>query len=391
MGNKQNKNENIHHSKNICIEKKNILDKNEDIKNLENKDKAKYKFNILFIGESEVGTKTSLINRIKEGKFIQLEKHKEEKCDYLYFEKEDKNIILYLIDTNGKKENRNGSNIYFQNADCIIMGYDVTNKQSFNEIVDYWYKKVQELSKTNLIYLLGNKIDLKSEIKVKEKEVKIFADSNKIKYFPISVKNDININEFLIDLKTNLDIDKHIMNNNGINEIIYGNPSKKKYKIVFIGGCAIGSKSTLINLLIFNKFDYNYPICSYLSKTITLKNNDELILDLWDTAGQEKFRSINKLFYFYCDVVVIGFDVTRKDTFDDATNYWYHQVKENSYAEIIYMIGNKIDLINDRNVPRTEARNFCKEANLRYFEISCLTSAGIQEFLDDLTNELIKR
>ena len=216
------------------------------------------------------------------------------------------------------------------------------------------------MSRTNLIYLLGNKIDLNSKIEVKEKKVKIFVDSNNIKYFPISVKNDINIKEFLSDLKTNLDIDKHIMYNNGINEIIYGNPSKKNYS-------------------------------SYISKTITLKNNKELILDLWDTAGQEKFRSINRIFCAYCGVVVMGYDITRNSTFEDATYYWYEQVKNNSYAELIYMLGNKIDLIDERNVPLSKARNFCKATNIRYFEISCKTSAGIQEFLDDLTNELIKR
>ena len=221
------------------------------------------------------------------------------------------------------------------------------------------------MSRTNLIYLLGNKIDLNSKIEVKEKKVKIFVDSNNIKYFPISVKNDINIKEFLSDLKTNLDIDKHIIYNNGINEIIYGNPSKKNYKIVFIGDCAIGSKSTLINVLFFNKFDKNYPISSYISKTITLKNNKELILDLWDTAGQEKFRSINRIFCAYCGVVVMGYDITRNSTFEDATYYWYEQVKNNSYAELIYMLGNKIDLIDERNVPLSKARNFCKATNIR--------------------------
>ena len=178
------------------MENENILEKNEDLKYLENKDKDIYKFNLLFIGESEVGTKTSLINRIKKGKFIQIEKQEKEKCEYLFFEKDDKIIMLYLIDTNGEKEKRNDTNVYFQNADCIIMGYDVTNEHSFNEIKDYWYKKVQELSRTNFIYLLGNKIDLKSKIEVRDKKVKIFVDSNNIKYFPISVKNDINIKEF---------------------------------------------------------------------------------------------------------------------------------------------------------------------------------------------------
>ena len=210
MGNKQNKNEKKHFNENIYIESINELKKD---KNSRNKDKDRYKFNILFIGESDIGAKTSLIKRLIEGKFIELKEQEKryEKCEYLFFEKEDKKIILYLIDTNGKKERRNFVNDYFQNADCIIIGYDVTNKQSFQEAIDYWYKKVQELSKTNLIYLLGNKIDLQGDIKVKEEEAKIFTESKNIKYYPISVKNNININEFLYDLKANLDIDKHII------------------------------------------------------------------------------------------------------------------------------------------------------------------------------------
>ena len=47
--------------------------------------------------------------------------------------------------------------------------------------------------------------------------------------------------------------------------------------------------------------------------------------------------------------------------------------------------------MNERKVSRIEAENYCKEKNIRYFEISCLSSIGIKEFLDDLANELIKR
>ena len=61
------------------------------------------------------------------------------------------------------------------------------------------------MSKADLIYLLGNKIDLQGNIKSREKEGKIFADINNIKFFPISIKNNINVEEFLNDLRTNLE------------------------------------------------------------------------------------------------------------------------------------------------------------------------------------------
>ena len=70
-----------------------------------------------------------MIKRIKEGKFIEVNNHTEIK-EHFIFEKDGNNIILYLIDINSMREDNNSSNNYFKNADCIIMGYDVTNKKS---------------------------------------------------------------------------------------------------------------------------------------------------------------------------------------------------------------------------------------------------------------------
>ena len=146
MGNKQNK------KKNNKEKDKNdapIEETDEIIK----KGKCKYKNNIVFVGESGVGTKTSLIKKIMEDQFIE-----NSQIQQLIYEKDNKEIILYLIDTHCEKEKRDSCNIYYKNADCIIMGYDVTNKQSFDEIELYWFNQIKEKSKTNLIYLLEIKL-----------------------------------------------------------------------------------------------------------------------------------------------------------------------------------------------------------------------------------------
>ena len=66
----------------------------------------KYKFNVLFLGETGIGTKTSLIKRIIEGKFIKNIEKNEEKCYNFSFSEKNKEFILYLIDTSGKTEKR---------------------------------------------------------------------------------------------------------------------------------------------------------------------------------------------------------------------------------------------------------------------------------------------
>ena len=123
-------------------------EKKEKIEKIEIIQKVIYKYNILFVGEANVGTKTSLIKRIKTGKFIDNIGDDEVNREKITYEKDNKKIILYLIDTNPEKyiDPKEGLNneINYYNADCIIMGYDITNKQSFEEIKSFWYNKIKE-------------------------------------------------------------------------------------------------------------------------------------------------------------------------------------------------------------------------------------------------------
>ena len=111
------------------------------------------------------------------------------------------------------------------------MGYDLTNKQSFEEIKKIWNEKIKGKISTNLIYLLANKIDLQNQIEVQEKEGKEFAEINDIKYiFPIFVKNDVNIQNFFDHLKINIEkIDN-------FNELY---SSQEEFKVALIGDSAV--------------------------------------------------------------------------------------------------------------------------------------------------------
>ena len=222
MGNNQNK-----------IKKLKQNSVNKDKKYI--KDQSKYY--ILFVGSSGIGTKTSLIKRIKEDKFVDVTKDNNTIYEKIICEKDNKEFILYLIDAEvAKKEYKelelDGEKLivniisnYPSNADCIIMGYDLTNKKSFEEIKEYYNNTIKDEFKIDLIYLLGNKIDLKNKIEVAIKEVKEFADKNNIKHFQLSVKNNKNIENFIKDLKINIEkIDDNC-------ELLNANPSKKEYNL----------------------------------------------------------------------------------------------------------------------------------------------------------------
>ena len=358
------------------------------------------KYYIKFVGSSGIGTKTSLIKRIKENKFVNITEDNKSNYEKIIYKKNNKEFILYLIDSEAVENDKSDINsdkekkiikyvsYGFSDADCIVMGYDVTNKKSFEEIQEYYNKKIKEQNTINLIYLLGNKSDLNQNIEVKEEEGKEFADKNGIKYFQISVKNNENINNFINDLKINIEN----LDDNSLK--FYGNPSKDEYKVVFVGDSGIGAKTCLINRLIYNQFDHNvYSTngASYYSKLIKLRNGKEFKINIWDTAGQEVYQSVVKIYVKESDCIVIGYDITKRESYENIKSFWYKLAKDEAKVDLIYLIANKIDLYDDEEVSEYEAREYAKEYNLRFFQVSCQTSYGIKEFLNDLGNQLAKK
>ena len=105
---------------------------------------------------------------------------------------------------------------------------------------------------------------------------------------------------------------------------------------------------------------------SYASKTLYLENDNKIKLNMWDTAGQERYRVLTTFFINECDSIILGYDVTVPNTFDSIKSFWYKHSKEKSEADLIYLVGNKIDLIDDRRVPKDEARQYCEENILKF-------------------------
>ena len=114
------------------------------------------------------------------------------------------------------------------------------------------------------------------------------------------------------------------------------------------------------------------------------------MLDIWDTAGQERFRYLVYPFVKNSDCVIIGYDITRQESFDNKDKYWYPITKDNSDTDLIFLIANKNALYDDEVVREEDDRKYAKNNKMRYFSISCRNSTRIKEFLDDMTDEFIK-
>ena len=104
-------------------------------------------------------------------------------------------------------------------------------------------------------------------------------------------------------------------------------------KVVLIGESGVG-KTSIINRYILNVFSTTLtatPGASFTTKTVFLKEYEQSIkFEIWDTAGQEKYRSLAKVFYKNAAVCILVYDITRKESFDELKNYWINQIKANS-------------------------------------------------------------
>ena len=175
-------------------------------------------------------------------------------------------------------------------------------------------------------------------------------------------------------------------------------------KCVLLGESGTG-KSSLIERFINNTFRKDTPstlIGSFSSKVVYYeKENIKIRYDIWDTAGQEKYRSINKIFYQDAQVTLLVYDITQKETFDAIKNYWFQEVKDNAPEDVIvFIVGNKSDIYEKEAVNEEEARQYAKDINALYKLVSAENGDGIneifkmigermltQEFLEKIKNE----
>ena len=166
---------------------------------------------------------------------------------------------------------------------------------------------------------------------------------------------------------------------------------KQSCKIVLVGDAGTG-KTCIIDRFINDKFDKTQmtTACpSFCTKTIKYPEyNKTLNLDIWDTAGQEIYRSISKLFYKNASVGVLVYDITNIKSFNHIKEYWYKELKENTDSNIIFnVVGNKADLFEEEEVNDKDAKEFAKSINAGFY----LTSAKSNTEISNLFKESGKK
>ena len=108
-------------------------------------------------------------------------------------------------------------------------------------------------------------------------------------------------------------------------------------KVILVGESGVGKTCIIVRFVSeeYKEETISTTGASYASKIIEFADYKKSIqFQIWDTAGQEKYRGLTKLFYKDAKIVILVYDMTRRKSFDEIKNYWYNQIKENSSEEI---------------------------------------------------------
>ena len=163
-------------------------------------------------------------------------------------------------------------------------------------------------------------------------------------------------------------------------------------KVILVGESGSGKTSIISRYL---KNIYNDNPVSTLSPLSLTKNviidGYNISLEIWDTAGQEKYRSITTLFYKDALICILVYDITKKESFEKIQRYWHFSVIENGVKGLILGVaGNKFDLYEQEEVSEGEAKEYSDYINASFMLVSAKTNYGIDELFNKLVNKFVE-
>ena len=164
-------------------------------------------------------------------------------------------------------------------------------------------------------------------------------------------------------------------------------------KIVLIGNSGVGKTCISQKFINENKeidLKPNSTIgASYFQKVLEI-DGKVLVLDIWDTAGQEKYRSMGKMFYKDAYIVLFVYDITNEESFTELKNVWYKElINTGEKHAILAVVGNKTDLFENEQVNEEEARNWAKEIGAIFGLVSAKTGVGINTLFENVLKKYL--
>ena len=162
-------------------------------------------------------------------------------------------------------------------------------------------------------------------------------------------------------------------------------------KICLLGDVNVG-KTSIASRFCKNSFNENYINTiggAYQQQNIVLNNGTQMKLHIWDTSGQDIFRSMTNLYYRDAQVAILTYDVTNEQSLE-SLNYWLSELSDKVDQEnmLLCLAGNKNDVdASEKKVPTSKGKQFAEEHNMIFYETSAKTGAGVKDLFQAIATK----
>ena len=164
------------------------------------------------------------------------------------------------------------------------------------------------------------------------------------------------------------------------------------YKILLLGDSSVGKTCFLMRYTdnTFQDIHMSTIGLDYKLKNVQLENGKMVKIQVWDTAGQDRFRSITKNYYKGAHGIILIYDITENKSFENVKN-WMNQIKEEVPDKVtIVLVGNKKDDEEHRKVTTEQGESMAKEFGVMFFECSAKTGENIDGIFNDLVKKVVE-
>jgi Ras-related protein Rab-18 len=168
------------------------------------------------------------------------------------------------------------------------------------------------------------------------------------------------------------------------------------FKILLIGDSGTGKSSLLLRFTddTFLEEEMSATIgVDFKVKFIQLPDNKRIKLTIWDTAGQERFRTLTSSYYRGAQGVILVYDVTSRETFDNLKDVWIPELETycTSRTVVKMVVGNKVDKGDGvRVVTKKEGQEFARQHETLFLECSAKTKVGVQQAFEELIEKIVE-
>lgn len=168
-------------------------------------------------------------------------------------------------------------------------------------------------------------------------------------------------------------------------------PKTLTFKLVLLGDSAVGKSSLVLRFVKKQFFEFQESTigASFLTQTVALP--DCIVkFEIWDTAGQERYNSLTPMYYRGAAAAVVVYDITSRQSFVRAKSWVKELQKQGNTTVLICLVGNKMDLSDQRQVDTEEAKNYADDNGILFTESSAKTNLGVDQIFRTIAQKLPK-